>query len=112
MRIRISPPSWPKPRHRYPSRQQLAFLTDLAFTEAGRQSGHVRISGSIPLRRPPPSSAGRQVTAVSCGYGHDVLHGLRLDSSFLAPSLSVVSKCFRYCLARHFIGEGNPHTAR
>ena len=35
--------------------QQLAFSADLAPAEAGRHFGHVRISGSIPLR---PSAAG------------------------------------------------------
>jgi hypothetical protein len=30
--------------------QQLSFSADLAPAEAGRHSGHVRVSGSIPLR--------------------------------------------------------------
>ena len=40
--------------------QQLAFSADLAPAEAGRHSGHVRVSGSIPLRPPLPSPAGQQ----------------------------------------------------
>lgn len=37
--------------------QQLAFSADLAPAEAGRHSGHMRVSGSIPLR---PSAAGKR----------------------------------------------------
>ena len=43
--------------------QQLAFSADLAPAEAGRHSGHVRVSGSIPLRPPLPSPAGEQLPA-------------------------------------------------
>ena len=43
--------------------QQLAFSADLAPAEAGRHSGHVRVSGSIPLRSPLPAPAGRQQSA-------------------------------------------------
>ena len=43
--------------------QQLAFSADLAPAEAGRHSGHVRVSGSIPLRPPLPSPAGQQLDA-------------------------------------------------
>ena len=40
--------------------QQLAFSADLAPAEAGRHSGHMRVSGSIPLRPALPSTAGEQ----------------------------------------------------
>ena len=45
--------------------QQLAFSADLAPAEAGRHSGHVRVSGSIPLRAPLPAPAGQQRVASS-----------------------------------------------
>ena len=38
--------------------QQLAFSADLAPAEAGRHSGHVRVSGSVPLRPPLAGTAG------------------------------------------------------
>lgn len=40
--------------------QQLAFSADLAPAEAGRHSGHVRVSGSIPLRGPLAPASGKQ----------------------------------------------------
>ncbi len=33
--------------------QQLSFSADLAPAEAGRHSGHVRVSGNVPLRPAP-----------------------------------------------------------
>ena len=38
--------------------QQLTFSADLAPAEAERHSGHVRVSGSIPLRPPLLAPAG------------------------------------------------------
>ncbi len=41
--------------------QQLSFSADLAPAEAGRHSGHVRVSGNIPLR-PSPALPGESTS--------------------------------------------------
>ncbi len=58
--------------------QQLAFSADLAPAEAGRHSGHVRVSGVVPLRAvplpgtraPPTTPASHASPTVKC-----LLHG-------------------------------------
>ena len=47
--------------------QQLSFSADLAPAEAGRHSGHVRVSGNLPLR-PSPALPGQSSSAVLCFY--------------------------------------------
>ena len=43
--------------------QQLSFSADLAPAEAGRHSGHVRVSGNVPLR-PSPALHGKNICPV------------------------------------------------
>lgn len=56
--------------------QQLAFSADLAPAEAGRHSGHVRVSGSIPLRPPllTPAGTHRGTQVVSNKIGLELRH--------------------------------------
>ena len=56
--------------------QQLAFSADLAPAEAGRHSGHVRVSGSIPLRPPllAPAGTHRRTQVVTNSIGSELRH--------------------------------------
>lgn len=84
--------------------QQLSFSADLAPAEAGRHSGHVRVSGSVPLR--PAAS----VPAGDCCYS-DCLCLRRPQSqpvtTLLALSIQCLScaSCCIVALAVIFIAE-------